>query len=135
MPAIFDHCPACCTATTIDQADRGSVVAVYEKCRTCKGWHRLLLGAAIIAGLLTLYLTLSAYKQSGIVLVLNSAGVTLTIVGGYLIFGKLELLLLMGGTIGNFYHTPHAKVLARETFRARAGLLFVIAGLVFQGIR
>ena len=132
MPAVFDNCPACLTSTTIDQQKRGSVLAVYTSCKTCRLWHIGLLATAIVAGLLSLVPVVGAYPRFEISVALNAASSILTIFGGYLIFGKLELLLLVGRTLGGYHEPVHMALLAEETKRARLGLLLVIAGLLAQ---
>lgn len=134
MTAVFNECPACLTPTKLDQAQRGAVVAVYERCQTCNRWHWGLGTAATLAAFFTLLFAIWAYMDSGIFSALNSVGVLLTIFGGYLIFGKLELLLLMGTTIGGFHYEDHKQVLKRETCRARVGLILVIVGLLIQAL-
>ena len=88
--------------------------------------------AAIAAGLLSLVPVVRAYSRFEISVALNAAGSLLTILGGYLIFGKLELLLLVGRTLGGYHEPGHMALLAEETKRARLGLLLVIAGLLAQ---
>ena len=133
MPATFDRCPACKSATSVRLEERTAVLKVLNACKTCRLWHCTLLLAAIVAFMLSNLAAIYSYCQGrGIQPSMSPIGISLTIVGGFLVFGKLEILLLMGSTLGSYHVEENMAVVARETQRARIGLLLVIVGLLFQ---
>ena len=132
MPAIFDNCPACQTPTTVESHKRGSVRDAYDACPTSRCWHRILLAAAITAGSFAIVAAVRPSWRWENPLALNAVGIFFTIVGGYLMFGKLELLLLIGRTLGGYHDPANMAALAEQTRRARIGLLLLILGLLVQ---
>jgi len=132
MPATFHNCPACSTPTSVTPQEKQSVIAVYRACTTCGRWHRALFGIAVVAAVLILIAVVTFFCRREVSSALNALGILLTAAGGYLVFGKLDLLLLMGRTLGGFHEPEHMQTLSRETLHARVGLVLILAGLTAQ---
>ena len=135
MPAVFDHCPACGRATTLPADARGDSIAVYRTCAYCKSWRWVLFIAFVAFFVLSLVLVVYALslptkRAAGV----SAFGISLTLIGGYLLFGRLEVLLLIAKTLGGFSLPQYASELKKHTQCARVGLLLVLLGLFCQAV-